>query len=298
LSSTQFTVFSDQNASVSNASVSFDGLTSTFYSSPNTQCWIGLDAGVGLAASISRISFFPNLGWTNVASKILYSTFQGSNDQNTWKNLAIIDQTVHTGWNVFASSDTTPYRYIRFVHNSTSKCNLAEIQLYGIVYSTIAVNLTSQPADVIYNDGLNTKTFANAIVYQQANTPVVTSVSPRYGDVFGNYTLTLSGTNLDVGTPVILIDGVSCAVTTTSATSIACTVGARATTPSTVNNFTVNIGPNVAILQDTFLYVLKWSNAKTWGVDSFPIDNDLVYVPVGLTLLVDQNTPVLNGIAV
>jgi hypothetical protein len=44
--------------------------------------------------------------------------------------------------------------------------------------------------------------------------------------------------------------------------------------------------------------VLKWSNPTTWGVSIPPIDNDLIYVPVGTTLLVDVNTPILNGIAV
>ena len=29
-----------------------------------------------------------------------------------------------------------------------------------------------------------------------------------------------------------------------------------------------------------------------------PVDNDLVYVPKGTTLYVDQDTPVLEGIAV
>ena len=87
-------------------------------------------------------------------------------------------------------------------------------------------------------------------------------------------------------------------MTFANSTTINCTVGGRLKTPTVANNFTVLIGSSNAILQDTFLYVLKWSDPKTWGVDSMPINNDLVYVPLGLTLLVDMNTPVLNGIAV
>ena len=49
-------------------------------------------------------------------------------------------------------------------------------------------------------------------------------------------------------------------------------------------------------MRDTFLYVLKWSSAATWGVDTAPVDNDLVVIPTGTTLLVDQNTPILEGI--
>lgn len=44
--------------------------------------------------------------------------------------------------------------------------------------------------------------------------------------------------------------------------------------------------------------MLKWSDSTTWGVDLPPVDNDLVVVPTGTTLLVDQDTPILEGIAV
>jgi hypothetical protein len=161
-----FTLFSDTNNSTftsGNVSATFDGLVNTFYGSSNPICWIGLDSGAGMQASVSRISFFPDLHWTNVASQILYAVFQGSNDMVNWHNLAIIDQTIHTGWNVLQSTDNTPYRYVRFLHNSTSQCNIAEIQLYGILYSIISASLTSQFTNVIYNDGFNSKTFTNAV---------------------------------------------------------------------------------------------------------------------------------------
>jgi hypothetical protein len=71
----QLTYFSDQNASLSNVSAVFDGKISTMYGSPNVQCWIGMDIGYGLYASIARISFFPYLRWSNTANYILYATF-------------------------------------------------------------------------------------------------------------------------------------------------------------------------------------------------------------------------------
>lgn len=64
------------------------------------------------------------------------------------------------------------------------------------------------------------------------------------------------------------------------------------------NTFTVVLGPSSAILRDTFLYVLKWSDPTTWGVDIPPVANDLIVVPTGTTLMVDQDTPILEGIAV
>jgi hypothetical protein len=43
---------------------------------------------------------------------------------------------------------------------------------------------------------------------------------------------------------------------------------------------------------------MKWSDIRTWGTDMPPIDNDLVFVPKGMNLLLDQSTPTLQGILV
>lgn len=167
LNLSQFTFFSDQNSSVSNVSAAFDNLINTIYGSPNTQCWIGVDAGPSLQISVSRIRFIGNLNWNNLIKYTLYAVFQGSNDQTQWNDLGKIDQTAHIGWNTIISGDTTPYRYIRFSHNSTSNCQLAEIQLYGIVSSTIAVPSTiSVPSDILYVDGANNKSFGGALEFR------------------------------------------------------------------------------------------------------------------------------------
>ena len=110
--------------------------------------------------------------------------------------------------------------------------------------------------------------------------------------------MTLTGQYLNVAAAVVTIDGVDCAVTASTASQITCTVGSRSNTYNLENTFTVYVGNSAAILRDSFLYVLKWSNALTWGVDMPPVDNDLIYVPKGTTLYVDQDTPILEGIAV
>jgi hypothetical protein len=292
------TFFSDTTTSSTVAS-SFDGSTSTFYGSTNSVCWIGVDFGSALKASVSRIRFFPDMSWTNTANMILNSNFQGSNDLSTWTTLATTDQTIHSGWNTLASSSATAFRYVRFAHTSVSQCNIAEIQLYGLVYSAISIaDITSQPSDIVYEDGYNSVSFVGNATYTAARTATVTSFLPKYGDVFGGYTLTIVGSNLDFDTPSVVIDGIPCVnATAVNSTVITCVVGARLTLPS-ANSVLIRIGSSTAILQDTFYYVLRWSDSRTWGVDQPPIDGDLISVPKGMTLLVDQDTPVMRGIAV
>ena len=43
---------------------------------------------------------------------------------------------------------------------------------------------------------------------------------------------------------------------------------------------------------------MRWSDADTWGVDFLPQDGDLIHVPKGQILYVDQSTPDLLGIVV
>jgi hypothetical protein len=141
-------------------------------------------------------------------------------------------------------------------------------------------------------DGANTVTFAGAITYSEASTPTVTLINPNYGDIFGGYDITITGTNLGAGTATVVIDGIPCVYKNSTSTTIVCTVGARPNLPP-ANSFTVSANNMVAVIKATFLYVLRWSDSRTWGLSLPPVAGDLIYVPIGMTLLVDQDTPQL-----
>lgn len=130
-------------------------------------------------------------------------------------------------------------------------------------------------------------------------TPVVDTVSPSTGTIYGGTTITISGSYLNVDTPVVIIDSVPCVVNTPSitSTSFTCVTGERLTMPN-VNTFSVTVGPHNAILNGKFEYVMRWSDIRTWGTDLPPVEGDLVYVPQGMTLYIDQDTPILAGIIV
>jgi hypothetical protein len=87
-----------------------------------------------------------------------------SNDNTTWNTIATVDQTVHAGWNSFMISDTNIYRYVRFSHTSKSKCNIAELELSGIVMSSLTVSSTASfKSDVMFEDGVTTQTFSQLL---------------------------------------------------------------------------------------------------------------------------------------
>ena len=180
-------------------------------------------------------------------------------------------------------------------HDSSSSCKVAEFEVHGVVLSTMIIaNLDEHDVDVKFDDGVTQQTFATAIKFRRDNTPTVTSVTPKNGDVFGNYDITLTGTNL--GQATITIDGKECTYQSSTNTQIVCTVAPRLTLPDGGNSFTVQVGNKNAILQASFEYVMRWSDPRTWGTDLPPVEGDFVFVPEGMTLYVDQSTPQLLGI--
>lgn len=76
-------------------------------------------------------------------------------------------------------------------------------------------------------------------------------------------------------------------------------MGRRSSPPEEGNSFVVISDGNPAKIQsDKFLYMDRWSEQSTWGGEAIPREGDSVYVPVGMTLLVDMSTPLLDTIIV
>lgn len=135
-----------------------------YSSSSGSTCFLGIDVGSELELSLTRIRFFPNSKWIIAANYLIGATIQASNDGVQYDTIASIDSTVHSGWNIVPFSLNQNYRYVRFVHDSTSKCELAELEVQGILHSKKTVNsLTSNFVDIVYEDGANRFTYANAI---------------------------------------------------------------------------------------------------------------------------------------
>jgi hypothetical protein len=205
-----------------------------------------------------------------------------------------VDSTVHTGWNIWRPNTTIPLaRYVRFQHNSTSDCQLAEFEVSGVLYSGSTISLTSNSVNVTFTDGYHSVVWPNMVVYQSNATSVVNSIQPSTASPAGGTNITLTGTNFgsDPSVVSVVADGIPCIVQGINSTQINCTVGARPNLP-TASTFQVSIGGNFASMTcSNFTYAFRWSDPLTWGGDIPPIDGDTVYVPQGMVLLVDQSTP-------
>ena len=130
------------------------------------------------------------------------------------------------------------------------------------------------------------------MTYSSSATSVVTGISPAFGPSLGEEQIVISGQNFGSSLSV-MIDGIECSITASSATSITCTTGRRSTPPESGNSFSVTSDGNPAKLQTSpYLYIDRWSEQSTWGGEAVPREGDSVLVPKGMTVLVDVSTPV------
>ena len=80
-------------------------------------------------------------------------------------------------------------------------------------------DITSHTMDAVIDDGHNTFTLTSVIEYRQDKTPVIDSLSQQTGSIYGSETLTMTGTNLDIGVASVLIDQIECVINTGATTS-------------------------------------------------------------------------------
>lgn len=226
---------------------------------------MGINFGANAYVDITEIRYVPNPAWAVAAMKLDGAVFEGSNDGTTYTQIFAIDTAqVHSGWNVWQKVSSLQYQYVRFKHTSTSACQLAEIKVYGIKYSTLPVTSgVDQSCDIIIAAG--NKLLQNALTYSHTATSVVNTIVPAFGPSIGGTVIHITGSGFGT-TVTVVIDGVNCPVVNKTSTEIYCTTGVRSSPPSTGNSFVVNSDGNVAkIATNPYLYVDRWSSTNTWG---------------------------------
>ena len=105
---------------------------------------------------------------------------------------------------------------------------VGEIGLFG--YQAIDDSTSSHicAAQIVLNNTVAAN-LSGAVTYQASLTPMLSSISPRYGTVRGGTLVTFTGTNFlaDPTQYSIVIDGVNCPVSSATTTQIQCTTGKR-----------------------------------------------------------------------
>jgi hypothetical protein len=151
--------------------------------------------------------------------------------------------------------------------------------------------------------GEETVTLPNKVTYEGEKSTVLELIEPRYGTRLGGDKVRFSGKGFDSDHTKysIKIDGVDCPTSAATTTYVECT---------TIKREEVIVDPSLVIEIDgkglistndlMYTYVFKWSEgADTWGGEMEPMDDETIYIPKGLNLLVDiDHSPKLKAVFV
>jgi hypothetical protein len=195
----------------------FDGDLMNSNSDGSSNCHVKISFRDDYVAILDKVRFFlPVTQATSTYEDEL--KFQGSSDGSTWTDLYTADGNVHAGWN-YAQWDTSTgatqpkYRHYRFQGTGAGACLINEAELHGVETIDDASNTHSCTPKLVV--GGVSHDLSGAVTYTGGITPVLTSISPRFGRVEGGEAVTFTGSDFsqNQGDYTILIDGVACSVT-------------------------------------------------------------------------------------
>jgi hypothetical protein len=270
----------------------------------NSPCYFGTAFRSGYVGVLNEVKYF--------MSRFDKSKFEGklrfeasvTGSTGSWTTIFTVGKEIHEGWNYYnlPAGKELKYRYYRFYGSAWGSCVVGEVSLRGYeVIDSTNQTLTCKAALTV--DGATPPlTLGNSISYQADLTPLLKSISPRFGSVVGGELITFNGINFseNVADYTVLIDNRACAVEEAGTNYFKCRTSPRPglfPKPSLEIRI-ANLG-SVATQGLIFRYVNRWSEPKTWGGDFAPIDGDLISIPKGLHLLVDiDSTPILSAVVV
>lgn len=178
-------------------------------------------------------------------------------------------------------------------------CNLNELEINGVeTIDDSQDDHTCTPK--LHFDG-TVKELTSPVKYTSASTALLTNISPRHGTVTGGDSVTFTGTSFstNIADYKITIDGIDCPASAANATSVTCTTGKRPGLVASSLEILIKNKGSVSTQGMVFIYANYWSKDTTWGGEFSPMEDESVYVPKGLNLLVDvDKTPLLKAIIV
>jgi beta-galactosidase len=179
----------------------FDGDLATFFDAPSASgCWAGLDFGSGVSNIIVQINYCPR---STLESRMTGGIFQGANQADFSDAVTLFTVTAQPPSSTFTSAsitNTSAFRYVRYLSPANGWCNVAELEFYGYRFSVPAPVPTGLTAIAVSTNQINLvwDTLANATSYKIKRS--LTNGGP-YALVAGAVTATnYSNTGLAAGT--------------------------------------------------------------------------------------------------
>ena len=254
----------------------YDEDLDTFYDDPSATCFIQLTLTPSNKGVLDLFKFF--ISDSNTVYQKGSLTLSGSDDGVSFTTIEVISESnIHQGWNIVAYDGVTrpSYNIYKLEGSETNSCRIGEVVFKGIQ----AIDSTASTYDCTPKVWLNgvSETVDPTLKVTYGATPTLTSVEPRYIGLTGGDTVVLEGTFINNScTATVFIDGIQATVDSFSSTSITITTppkpivdpGAPSQTSSCKKSSSLKINidclGDVANMEETIMYVSKWSDRETW----------------------------------
>jgi hypothetical protein len=112
----------------------FDGSIHTGNDDWNSNCWVKMKLRDSFVGQLDMVKYYISQNMDRRTYFIDHLKFQGSHDDETWEDLAAVDQNVHPGWNQWmweALGDKPKFQYYRFKGDKGGSCLIREAELLG-----------------------------------------------------------------------------------------------------------------------------------------------------------------------
>lgn len=130
----------------------WDGDLTTYFEGSQDGAFTGIDLGAGNSAVMTKVSFFPRPSWN---TRMNQGKFQGSNDGITYTNIYTIPDTPIAGqYTDVILSNTTEYRYYRYLSPDYGYGNVSELKFYTTIPGDLPTSGALETQIVEVNFGL------------------------------------------------------------------------------------------------------------------------------------------------
>ncbi|RYG70223.1 hypothetical protein EON64_00770, partial [archaeon] len=279
----------------------------TYFSHNIKTCFVGVTLPRGYAARPYRMRFYPRIRNARHFGSYI---FEGKKVGSSHYTILGRSMGADDGWN-FLNADAvngsawySEFRYRAADSSSTnSQCALAELKFLGTLAS---LNKTCDVRVFFAPDAYQNVTVGKVSYgFSSSTTPIITSLSPSNGSALGGTLLTIYGSGFAPlraqGKVEVSISGIACSVVSSNDSQISCVTNPRP--PEAVEVPTLRVwveGKGYGLVEDDarFMYIDKWSALTSWRNQEPPVDGDVVWIPDGQVILLDQDTPLLTFLLV
>jgi len=142
----------------------FDGFLTSFFDGPDpTGDWAGLDLGAGVGCLVTNVNYCPRTGH---GSRMVGGIFQGGNDPNFTDPVTLFTITATPVDATLVSqpiTNSTAFRYLRYVGPANAYCDVGEVQFQGpTIGLTSPVSPTGLVATVTLSSQVNLAWYPSA----------------------------------------------------------------------------------------------------------------------------------------